>query len=81
MDKYDKTLDKNKLLMKENTKLNRQLRLLRRKVKETQTPTLEHLGLETLAELATSLEKETEPPTQQIEVSSPVQGETSSKKP
>jgi hypothetical protein len=64
MDKYDKTLDKNKLLMKENTKLNRQLRLLRRKVKETQTPTLEHSGLETLAELATSLEKETEPPTQ-----------------
>jgi hypothetical protein len=81
MDKYDKTLDKNKLLMKENTKLNRQLRLLRRKVKETQTPTLKHSGLETLAELATSLEKETEPPTQQIEVSSPVRGATSSKKP
>jgi hypothetical protein len=80
MDKYDKTLDKNKLLMKENFKLNRQLRLLRRKVKETQTPTLENLGLETLAKLATSLEKEAEPPTQQIEVSSPIRGETSSKK-
>ena len=67
--------------MKENTKLNRQLRLLRSNVKETQTPTLEHSGLETLTELDTSLEKETKPPTQQIEVSSPVRGETSSKKP
>jgi type I site-specific restriction endonuclease len=80
MDKYDKTLDKNKLLMKENTKLNRQLRLLRLKMKETQTPTPKHSGLETLAELATSLEKETEPPTQQIEVSIPVQGGAASPK-
>jgi hypothetical protein len=54
MDKHDKTLDRNKLLIKENTKLNRQLRLLRLKMKETQTPTPKHLGLETLAELATS---------------------------
>jgi hypothetical protein len=81
MEKHDKTLDRNKLLIKENTKLNRQLKLLRLKMKETQTPTLKRSGLETLAELATSLEKETEPPTQQIEVSSPVQGATSSKKP
>ena len=44
MNKYDKTLDKNKLLMKENTKLNRQLRLLRLKIKETLTPTPKHLG-------------------------------------
>jgi hypothetical protein len=59
MEKHDKTLDRNKMLIKENTKLNRQLKLLRLKMKETQTPTLEHSGLETLTELATSLEKET----------------------
>ena len=64
MNKYDKTLEKNKSSMKENTKLNRQIRLLRLKMKETQTPTPNHSGLETLKELATSIEKEIEPPTQ-----------------
>ena len=80
MDKHDKTLDKNKLLIKENPKMKRQLRLLRLKMKETQTPTPKHSGLETLVELATSLEKEIEPPTQQIEVSSPIQGGATSPK-
>ena len=41
-DKHDKTLDRNKLLMKENTRLYRQLRLLRLKMKEIQTPNPKH---------------------------------------
>jgi hypothetical protein len=80
MDKHDKTQDGNKLLMKENTNLYRQLRILRLKMKETWTPTPKHSRLETIAELATSLEKEIEPTTQQIEVSSPVQGGAASPK-
>jgi hypothetical protein len=60
--------------MKENTRLYRRLRLIRLQMKETQTPAPKHSGLETLVELATSLEKETELTTQQLEVSSPVQG-------
>jgi hypothetical protein len=59
MDKHDKTQYGNKLLMKENTNLYRQLRILRLKMKETWTPTPKHSRLETIAELATSLEKET----------------------
>jgi len=58
-EKHDKTLEKNKMLMKENTRLYRRLRLLRLQMKETHTPAPKHLGLETLAELATSFEKET----------------------
>jgi hypothetical protein len=73
-EKHDKIKDRNRVLIRENMKLYRQLRLLRLKIKESQPPAQDHSGLETLAELATSLEKETEPPTQQIEVSSPVKG-------
>ena len=35
MEKHDKTLDRNKMLMKENTKLYIQLRLLRLKMKDS----------------------------------------------
>jgi hypothetical protein len=53
MEKHDKTLDRNKTLMKENTKLYRELRL---KMKYAQASTPKHLGLETLAELVTTLD-------------------------
>jgi hypothetical protein len=58
--------------MKENTKLYRQLRPLRLKMKDSQTSTPKHLGLEILAELATTLDDETKPSTQKIEVSGTV---------
>jgi hypothetical protein len=59
MEKHDKTLDRNKMLMKENTKLYRHLRPLRLKMKDSQTSTPKHLGLETIAKLSTTLDDET----------------------
>jgi hypothetical protein len=73
-EKHDKTLERNKLLMRENTKLYRRPRLLRLKMKQPQTLVARHSGLETLAKMATSLEKEKETSTQYLEVSSPVRG-------
>jgi hypothetical protein len=73
-EKHDKIKDRNRVLIRENMKLYRQLRLMRLKIKESQPTTQDHSGLETLAELATSIEKETKPPIQHIEVSIPVKG-------
>ena len=53
MEKHDKILDRNKTLMKENTKLYKELRL---KMKYAQASTLKHLGLESLGELVTTLD-------------------------
>ena len=69
MEKHDKTLDRNKMLMKENTKLYRQLRLLKLKMKDAQASTPKHPGLETLAELVTTLDDKIELSTQEIQVS------------
>ena len=66
MEKHDKTLDRNKTLMKENTKLQRELRL---KMKYTQASTPKHPWLETLEELVTTLDDKTKPFTQEIQVS------------
>jgi hypothetical protein len=52
-EKHDKIKDRNRVLIRENMKLYRQLRLLRLKLKESQPPTQDPIGLETLAELAT----------------------------
>jgi hypothetical protein len=45
----------NRVLIRENMKLYMQLRLLRLKLKESQPPTKEPAGLETLVELATTI--------------------------
>jgi len=66
MEKHDKILDRNKTLMKENTKLYRHLRL---KMKYTQASTPKHPGLETLAELVTTLDDKTKLFTQETQVS------------
>jgi hypothetical protein len=63
-------------------KLYRQLRLLRLKIKESQPPAQEHTKLETLAQVATSIEEEIQAGIHQEEVTSPVREKgTSSKKP
>ncbi len=55
--KNDKTLERNKLVMRDNAKLYIRLRLLRLQMKEPQTPAARHSGMETLANLTTSLKK------------------------
>jgi hypothetical protein len=81
-EKHDKIKDRNRVLIKENMKLYRQLRLLRLKIKESQPPAQDHTGLETLAELATTMVDIPQSSTQQIKVSSSVRGgATSSKRP
>ena len=62
---HNKILERNKLLMKENMKLYRRIRVLRSQLKEPQVPLIRPLGLETLAELAMSLEREVEVGTHQ----------------
>jgi hypothetical protein len=70
------------VLIRENMKLYRQLKLLRLKLKESQPPAQDHTGLETLAELATTMVDIPQSSTQQIKVPSSVRGgETSSKRP
>jgi hypothetical protein len=54
-EKHDKIKDMNRVLIRENMKLYRQLRLLRLKLKESRPPTQDQTGLETLAELATTI--------------------------
>jgi hypothetical protein len=54
-DKHDKIKERNKVLIRENMKLYRQLRILRLKLKELQSPEEEQTGLETLANLATTI--------------------------
>jgi hypothetical protein len=80
--RHDKTLERNKLLMKENATLYRKLRLLRQQIKEQTAPATRPLGLETLAQVATSIEEEIQAGIHQEEVTSPVREKgTSSKKP
>jgi hypothetical protein len=67
-EKHDKIKDRNRLLIRENMKLYTQLRLLRLKLKDSQPPTQEQTGLETLAELATTMVNIPQSSTQQVEV-------------
>jgi hypothetical protein len=67
-EKHDKIKDRNRVLIRENMKLYRQLRILRLKLKEFQSPGQEKTGLETLANLATTMVDTLEPSTQPVEV-------------
>jgi hypothetical protein len=67
-EKHDKIKDRNKVLIRENMKLYRQLRILRLKLKEFQSPAREQTGLDTLANLATTMVDTPEPSTQPVEV-------------
>jgi hypothetical protein len=67
-EKHDKIKDRNRVLIRENMKLYRQLRILRLKLKESQSPAQEQTGLETLANLATTMVDTPEPSTQPVEV-------------
>jgi hypothetical protein len=67
-EKHDKIKDRNRVLIRENMKLYRQLRILRLKLKEFQSPAKEQTGLETLDNLATIMMDTLEPPTQPVEV-------------
>jgi hypothetical protein len=62
-EKHDKIKDRNRVLIRENMKLYRQLRILRLKLKEFQSPTQEKTRLETLATLATTRVDTPEPST------------------
>jgi response regulator RpfG family c-di-GMP phosphodiesterase len=81
-EKHDKIKDKNRVLIRENMKLYRQLRILRLKLKHSQSPTQDQIGLETLANLATNMVDIPQSSTQQVEVRrSARRGATSSKRP
>jgi hypothetical protein len=67
-EKHDKIKDRNKVLIRENMKLYMQLRILRLKLKDSQSPTQEKTGLETLANLATTMVDIPQSSTQQVEV-------------
>jgi hypothetical protein len=54
-EKHDKIKDRNRVLIRENMKLYRQLRTLRLKLKEVKSPKEEQTGLDTLANLATTI--------------------------
>ena len=56
------------MLIRENMKLYRKLRILRLKLKDSQSPTQEKTGLETLANLATTMVDLPESSTQKVEV-------------
>ena len=64
--------------MKENTKLYMQLRILRLQMKDVQPPTQKHLGLEDLADIATTLDDIPQPSAQNVEVPGSVQERPSS---
>ena len=59
-EKFDKVLERNKMLMRDNVSLYRKVRLLRLQVKEIQTPKAQSSGLETLAEIAGAMEETVE---------------------
>jgi uncharacterized coiled-coil protein SlyX len=62
-EKHDKIKDRNGVLIRENMKLYRQLRILRLKLKESQSTAQEKTSLETLANLATTMVDTPEPST------------------
>jgi hypothetical protein len=68
--------------MKENASLYRKLRLFRLQLKEQAVPAARPLGLEALAQIATSMEGELQDETHQEEITSLVREKgASSKKP
>ena len=79
-EKHDKIKDKNKVLIRENMKLYRQLRFLRLKLKQFQSPEEEQTGLETLANLATTMMDTPEHPIHPVEVRRPARTRASSSK-
>ena len=67
-------------MIKENMKLYRQLGLLRSKIKKDRPSAQEHTDLETLATIATSLDKEVETSTHQEQVTSSIKEREASPK-
>jgi hypothetical protein len=67
-EKHDKIKDRNKVLIRENMKLYRQLIILRLKLKEFQSQAQEKTGLESLANLATTMVDTPKPSTKPVEV-------------
>jgi predicted transcriptional regulator len=67
-EKHDKIKYRNRVLIRENMKLYRQLRILSLKLKEFQSPAQEKNGLETLANLATTMVDTPKPSTQPVEI-------------
>ena len=55
-EKFNKVLERNKMLMRDNTALYRKIKVLRLQVKETQAPMAQTSGLEALAEVAGAME-------------------------
>jgi hypothetical protein len=81
-EKHHKIKNRNRVLIRENMKLYRQLRILRLELKYFQSPTQEKIGLETLANLATTMVDIPQSSTQQVEVRrSARRGAASSKRP
>jgi hypothetical protein len=81
-EKHDKIKDRNRVLIRVNMKLYRQLRIPRLKLKDSQSPTQEKTGLETLTNLATTMVDIPQSSTQQVEVRSCARrGVASSKRP
>jgi hypothetical protein len=60
LEKYDKIKERNKMLMKDNTKLYRKVRLLRLQTLPSKPQPQANLDLETLAEATTSFVDEPE---------------------
>jgi hypothetical protein len=67
-EKHDKIIDRNRVLIRENMKLYRQLRILRLKLKDLESPEEKQTGLDTLANLATTIMDAPELPTQPAKV-------------
>jgi hypothetical protein len=67
-EKHDTIKDRNRDLIRENMKLYRQLRIMRLKLKEFESPEEKQTGLDTLADLSTTIIDVTEPPTQSTKV-------------
>jgi hypothetical protein len=68
IEKHDKIKDRNRELIRENMKLYRQLRILRLKLKKFESPEEKQIGLDTLANLATTIMDVTEPTIQSAKV-------------
>jgi hypothetical protein len=67
-EKHDTIKDRNRELIRENMKLYRQIRILRLKLKEFEAPEEKQTGLDTLANLATTIIDVTDSPTQSAKV-------------
>ena len=58
--KFEKVLERNKMLMRDNMSLYRKVRVLRLQLQELQAPKTQSAGLEALAEVAETMEETTE---------------------